>query len=217
MNAHDDATARQARSETRLEALGVPVNRGLPRIESESEVRLREPAAVARRALALLAVAEVGQGAPRDSVIASLQRSGLWAEVTPHERAFLGDSAPSEQALVNAGWRVEAIWTLLWALDAVETLALPRDQCDLRRISDLLGPHREDPETFVRQARLRPAREILDETDLIYRMHWAVRQAGLEGREPPAGLDAGIVMERHYALNWLTFYEDAWDDITTDT
>ena len=53
--------------------------------------------------------------------------------------------------------------------------------------------------------------------DRIYRYHWAVRDARIRG-ESVDGLDAGVVVERHYALNWLIGYLDqAWDDITTDT
>ena len=42
--------------------------------------------------------------------------------------------------------------------------------------------------------------------------------ARISGRQPPAGLDPGVVYERHYALNWLIRYSDQeWDDISTDT
>ncbi|HEX6611164.1 MAG TPA: DUF4272 domain-containing protein [Hyphomicrobiaceae bacterium] len=50
----------------------------------------------------------------------------------------------------------------------------------------------------------------------MYRYHWAVRDASINGRPSPADLDPGIVMERHHALNWLIGYIDA-DDVTTDT
>lgn len=40
----------------------------------------------------------------------------------------------------------------------------------------------------------------------------------MNGRDAPAGLEKGVVKERHYALNWLVGYMDqAWDDVTTDT
>ncbi len=68
------------------------------------------------------------------------------------------------------------------------------------------------------QAKLRPQAELLDAADLIYRTHWAVRQARLDGEPSPAGLDPGVVHERHYALNWLIGYAgQAWDDMSTDT
>ena len=67
-------------------------------------------------------------------------------------------------------------------------------------------------------ARLRPPAELLDAADLLYRYHWAVRDARIDGRPAPVGLDPSVVVEWHYALNWLIGYGDAaWDEITTDT
>jgi len=71
---------------------------------------------------------------------------------------------------------------------------------------------------FLRDARLRSQPEILDQADLIYRYHWAVVDARINNKPAPAGLDPGVAMERHYALNWLVGYMDQdWDDISTDT
>ena len=65
---------------------------------------------------------------------------------------------------------------------------------------------------------LRSANDILNMSDLIYRYHWAIRQAKLDGAPEPAGLSGSVVSERHHALNWLTYYFDAdWDDVSTDT
>jgi hypothetical protein len=67
-------------------------------------------------------------------------------------------------------------------------------------------------------ASLRPAGELLDALDLHLRLHWAARQARLDKREAPAGLDEGVIRERHHALNWLVRFENAdWDDIDTPT
>ena len=40
---------------------------------------------------------------------------------------------------------------------------------------------------FLKKANLRPKAEILDAADLIYRYHWAVRDAQLNGRKATAG------------------------------
>jgi len=213
----DDSAARKLRSEEKLLALGIPINHFLPRIEGESEARIRDADAVARRALALYAVVKAANGAPREAVAASLRRSGLWAETSPAERDFLEDPAPPEQARIDGQWRVEAIWPLLWALGHADSLDVPRVTRHVAEVERVLGPHLEAPDAFARGARLRSAREILDEADLIYRMHWATREAGLHGLPPPAGLHPGVVEERHYALNWLTFYAEDWDDVGTDT
>jgi hypothetical protein len=55
---------------------------------------------------------------------------------------------------------------------------------------------------------------FLGTLDLSYRMHWATRQAGLHNKPAPAGLEPGVILERHYALNWLVRFEDAeWDGV----
>ena len=78
-------------------------------------------------------------------------------------------------------------------------------------------PNPEEAKGFIASAKLRNIEAILDETDKIYRIHWAVRDAQLNKKTVPAKLDSGVVVERHYALNWLIWYADEWDEITTDT
>ena len=71
---------------------------------------------------------------------------------------------------------------------------------------------------FIEDSELRPIADILDQVDLIYRYHWAVRNARLKGQQIPADLDPDVTVERHHALNWLIGYlEQAWDDVSTDT
>lgn len=71
---------------------------------------------------------------------------------------------------------------------------------------------------FIEDSELRPIADILDQADLIYRYHWAVRNARIKGQQVPAALDPGVTEERHYALNWLIgSNEQAWDHVTTDT
>jgi len=71
---------------------------------------------------------------------------------------------------------------------------------------------------FIEHSELRPIADILDQADLTYRYHWAVRNAQLKGQQIPAALDPGVTQERHHALNWLIGYkEQAWDLVTTGT
>ena len=75
-------------------------------------------------------------------------------------------------------------------------------------------PNRE----LITDARLRPISEILDALDSNYQMLWAARQAGVAGKEIPAGLDGGVLVERQHALNWLIRWGGAaWDDVDTPT
>lgn len=66
-------------------------------------------------------------------------------------------------------------------------------------------------------AKPRPIREILDQADLYYHLHWSAIELRLAGKESPQ-LNEEIILERHRALNWLIRYKGQdWDEVTADT
>ena len=78
----------------------------------------------------------------------------------------------------------------------------------------MLENAQRDPATL----RQRPTAEILDQLDLHLRLHWLTTEARLGRRDAEPGVDPGVVLERHRALNWLVRFEDAdWDDVDTPT
>lgn len=207
---------RKERSEAILRAEGVPINTHLPVIETEREATVRPTEQVAYRALALLVVAVKGEGLEQPVVERVINDYELEAHFTPKEAAFIRDPSPSEHDRIQFVWRYEAAWVLLWALGYVDTLDTPTGICDVPRAVGLMQAR--SAQQFIAEAKLRPLHEVLDQADRIYRYHWAVVDARIKGREPPAGLEPGVTMERHYALNWLIGYMDQdWDDISTDT
>ena len=134
---------------------------------------------------------------------------------TPIEQSFIDAIEPDRRDWVQFTWRYECCWVMHWALGYVEQLGPPSTPCDAATTVRLI--HDRGRDGYMAEARLRPQAEILDEADLIYRFHWAVRDAELKGRQVE-GIDPGVAMERHYALNWLIGYADQdWDDISTDT
>jgi hypothetical protein len=105
---------------------------------------------------------------------------------------------------------------MLWALGFVADMGRPDHQIDPAVARALVFDL--DHDIFLAQAKLRPAAELLDAADLIYRYHWAVRDARLKGQGSPANLNGDVVVERHHALNWLIGYEgQEWDWVATDT
>jgi len=207
---------RKQKTEAEFRDLGIPINPWLPLVESEDEVRIRDAKDVARRAAVLHAVAAVGHGGNCHTIRKFLEEEGLWESVTPNERIVFESDNPPKQALIDASWRAEALWVLLWALGKVEKLDLPKTQCDADHVHRAM-PKKGEVAEFISSATLRPKSEVLDETDRIYRIHWTVRDAQLRNKPIPADLNPSVVVERHYTLNWLTWYADEWDDVTTDT
>lgn len=210
-----DQPLRKQWAEDVLRAEGVPINLHLPMIESEAQITLRAPREVADRLSALCLVAARGSGLSVEETRRFMSERGIEPLLTPRERAFIDTDEPESHDCIQFSWRYEAAWVLFWALQHVDgQLGLPRATCDVDTMTAAVI-HTDD----LARNGLRSANDILCEADIIYRCHWAVRQAGIDGAPPPAGLHPGVTMERHRALNWLIGYaENAdWDEVTTDT
>ena len=210
-----EAEARKRRSIKRLQGEGVPVLEWLPVIEDSTEVKPPSADAAARRFCALVLVAI--KGVSGDQALATRLRAafGDRADFSPSEIEFMADAAASDLDRVEYSWAFEAALPIAWALGRIPQMDRPERLVDPATLIDLIEP--DDGKAFVANARMRPQAEILDAADLIYRYHWAVREAGLNKRPAPARLDGEVVMERHRGLNWLIGYEAEWDEVTTDT
>lgn len=213
-----DQEERKARSEKILEEFGVKINRHLPCVESEEDTTIRSATEIAQRVVILDRLAQVAFGnlAPKEA-FDMLFAHQLWDLTTPMEKAFLVD--PTEDDKFRMSWRVECIWMLMWALGAAEEIGSPAEPASLDNLDATAYPvPGRDPNEFIGAAKvMRSKAEILDVSDLYYRLDWARADAHLAGRKAP-NLDGSVVYERHYAVNWLTNYMDQeWDDITCDT
>ena len=213
-----DALARKDRSTAQLQRLGIQVPVSLPPVVGEGEVRWRTPQEVARRTVALAAVAVLAEsraeGEPLAHSVLDRNLPGCAAFLSPAEQAYLAEQQPSEQQNVNFGWRYESLSLLNWALGLMDELPFPDQICDVPLTASLA---RETANKFD-SPQLQPAPDLLDALDLHFRLHWAVVDARINNREAPQGIIPGVILERHYALNWLTRFEDNdWDEVDTPT
>lgn len=187
---------------------------------AEVETELRSTEEVVARCLALFACALRAESiVTNDEIpVANLQKHmpAAFAAMTPKEQAFFAEAKPDRTVLVNQTWRYEALWVLAWALGSTGDLNPPTAMCDVPAVAKMMAEGQGA--AFARAAALRPEGEILDALDHHYRCHWATTEARQSKAEPPAGLIPGVVLERHYALNWLTGNDPSeWDDVTTPT
>ena len=120
----ESSLRRKERNEEYLRKLRVPVNTHLPRVEDESECKLRSSADTARRALILYVVVLTAHKLDGGKALDWLHREQLWDFVSPNEKEFLLITDPSQKSLIEASWRAESLWTLLWALGRIESLEL---------------------------------------------------------------------------------------------
>jgi hypothetical protein len=210
------ATERKQNSERLLKSLNIPFIDHLPLIEEEHEARIRTPQDIAKRILVLTYLNYVSEEPEdRDKVIDFLKEQDLWNSVS-HDEKELFSKELSDKEHINISWRSEAIWLLLWVINKVDTIDLPNEEVSIPQILELLPDFMTDTKNFVQSATIKSVSKILDLSDLTYRLHWATRHTELNNLET-LDLNSSIIQERHYAINWVTYYDDNWDDITTDT
>jgi Domain of unknown function (DUF4272) len=219
-NGNNPKTAEQRKKQTEkyLKSLNIPFIDHLPLIEEESEMKIRTGQEIAERILVLVYLAYFSEvPEEREKIVNFLKTNSLWNKVSLDEKELFQKEELTEQEITNISWRSEGVWLLLWIIKKVGKLELPTEQAEIPEIVSRVPKFHTDPSEFINTAVVRPITEILDVSDLIYRLHWATRNADLNNQPMPANLDLSIIMERHYAINWVTFYAEEWDEISTDT
>jgi hypothetical protein len=137
-------------------------------------------------------------------------------DFSPKEKAFFAAAHPEQQQVIDFAWGYEALFLLHWALGSTPELLHPAHLCDAPAVARAMFEVKE--QDFIAKAALRPIADLLDALDLHFRIHWAVRQSRLDGKERAPGIEAGIVAERHRALNWLVQFENSeWDEVDSPT
>jgi len=204
---------RKHQTESILKEKNIPFIDWLPLTEAEGNVELRNINDIAKRILCLFCLAGTAFEKDDVSFIEYLKTYNLWESLSKEEKLFLSNPTYDTQAQLNATWRLEALYVLVWAVGLVPELPFPTEQASVTEFIDTLPKSDESPERFIKSLKLRPLPEIMDASDLIYRLHWAVRNHGSN-----LDLDGSVIQERHHAINWLTNYDgEKWDWVATDT
>lgn len=228
-------TARRLRSIAAVTSRGIPSTDWLPVIVPQAEARIPSKQAVAERLFAMFAVCvhcEARQSGESWKEAQKYTRrmdeiSGgrLSTMLTPQETtflatkpSFLADKKLDQAALNKFGWRYECCHVLMWALGLIDELGYPDHICDVSSMGQVIW-RQASLADFVKAVELRPVDELLDTADLVLRFDWACVDARIHQQASPAGLNSEVVVEWHYAFNWLTGAngDAGWDDISPDT
>lgn len=206
---------RKEKSEAFLTANNITINKNLPCVADDKAAELQHVNTVIDRAFALLLTAVKGEGIEQEHLDRARKDKRI-DSLSPRETKVFDATTLDENERAYATWRYESLYTILWALGQMEDLKYPDEICDVKAVVDaIFSMPRTD---FTKTAKLRSKSEILDELDKIYRMNWACVDARIKGQQPTGNINPSVIYERHYALNWLTKYENqAWDDVQTDT
>lgn len=201
---------RKLATEQRLKARNIPVNPHLPLFVDETVVP-RSGETVKNRMTCVTLVAASAQWRDANRVKELLSGHGVIGSLTKAELEFLDNPAPSEHAFIQFQWQFECGWALLWALGYIPTMGDHSATCQPPEMGPLVL------EAANGGVAIPVGKEqLLDAGDELYRMHWACRDAQMQGKEVE-GLMASSVVERRRAIQWLLEPEVEWDDISLDT
>jgi len=215
----DPRLLRKQRSEAILAEERIQFSKHMPPIEGADEVTLRPLSEVHQRVAILYCMSLFARGNTDDRwpTLEQLSAIGAMEAASPFEREFLeGARDFDEQETTNAWWLLDAAAQLLWALGADVFLEwFPKDGTSLAKVGKAMPPPTQLAEVYPQLIDLD---EILDRTDLTYRLHWASKP-NRDGSLRCTWLSHSALMERHKALNWLIGYRGyaTWDEVTTDT
>lgn len=206
---------RKRLTEKRLKTLAIPINLNLPLIDEE-EVQLRTKEEVIDRLIALTIVSAKAMDAPIEKLNKFISNFDAMNLFTKQEKAYIINEDLKPEESFPYSWKIECAWVLFWSLNMIPELDDGQNECDVNFIFETVL--RSTREELINKATLREKDLILDNLDYIYRAHWAIRDAQINNKKNPAGLNQGVIYERHYSLNWLTNYMDQkWDEVSTDT
>ena len=211
---------RKEASELQLHKRGIRINVGLHVIEADEEVQLRSAQEVEKRLIGLWAVSYGMQLATdHQQIIQYLDDHGLLNCLSEQERQFLYENKDASPSL---RFRRHAFDFLAWCAGLVPKVDLGHKACDpslaLACFPAEITSTSAAP-TLSDKIKLRRKDSIMDWSDLLYRLHWAVRHAVLNHKPSPGNIDGEMVREWHQAVNWMCCYEEEndWDKVSTET
>ncbi|GLC31205.1 DUF4272 domain-containing protein [Clostridium omnivorum] len=212
----NEAERRKNRSISILKQEKVPFIKHLPVIETEEEITLRTKEEICNRAICIALIAAKAEGLEDDIFKVKTREYKVEKCFSCEEKAFTEMQQIDDKLRAKFTWRYEALWVLLWSLGYIKNLDRPDKICDVQTaVSTIVNRERDK---FILEAQIRSKKEILDQTDLHFRYHWATTEARLRNQIMPSDLDPDVIYERHYALNWIINYDnEGWDDVSTNT
>lgn len=218
-----DQQERRIKSEAFCKSKKIPVykNPNSLFVDPEEKVTIRTKDEVVDRAIALCFLELISEKADKKMLADFDKRYHVMAKLTPVEKDFALAENPTQQQMIDANWRAESYHVMLWALGYIDNLKYPNEVCNIR--DDVKYLFSKTEKEFRDKAKLRSKIEILDQADLILRLHWAcvnekIKPVARPSKEDMLDLDTSVVFERHHSLNWLIHYMNQdWDNITTDT
>src|SRR5258706_16108342 len=157
--------SRKILSESKLRALGIPINEHLPLIESEEDTTLRSLDDVLHRLVALWAVVGKALLGTESRFAGYIVEHKMDVWLSGVERKFILDRHPSRRDIIHFSWQLEALFFVAWCAGLLEADEVPDQESSVQSILDLFPQDSEPPDRLLAAIAIRPKSDILDRAD----------------------------------------------------
>lgn len=193
--------------------LGYEVNTNLPLLDEVQSIR--NSSEIIDRLICLYAVIACSYGFPKEKALKWLGRENVLDKLSENEQSYLSSNTSMNEN-ASKQWQVEGLWVLAWSLSCHDQLDFA-DACSDSFIQLLPDIAKDESTTeFRNKLKARNKTEIIENTDLSYCLHWAIREANIKGLSIPNAVDKNVIIERRKAFEWIVS-QDGWDSISLDT
>ncbi|MEI5907015.1 DUF4272 domain-containing protein [Bacillus spongiae] len=203
------------KSEEIIKEYGVTSNPNLPTIEYQG---LRRSEDIISRVTVMAGMVYIAFQAPPAVIREWIHEQRLNQYMTEFEKNILEkdrlEVTPSE--LLKLKWYLESLWALVWVLD-INTNFQPHEPVGNDLLNMVPDVKKKQDFTILQTNNLtRNIKEIYEQTDLYYRLHWYCVDSKLKGIKH-FRFDEGTIKERRQALEWVISPKVEWEDIDLST
>lgn len=202
-------------SEEKLKSYGVKINLNLPVIDYQG---VRNSDEIIKRITIMAGMVYIAHQAPPSIIKGWIEEQDLFQFVTKFEKGILEKSeievTPTE--IMRLKWYVESLWALVWVLGINNNFLINEPVGDnlIQMVPDV--KKKQNSSTIKAQTLMRNDKEIYEQVDLYYRLHWYVVDARLKGIKQNK-FNEGTIMERRKAFEWVVTPCEEWDEIDLST
>jgi len=199
------------KSEEIIKKYGANINPHLPILDYQGVRKYDE---IIKRITIMAGMVYIAHQAPPSVIRKWIEEQGLYQYVTELEKGILekNEGEVTSEEILKLKWYVESLWALAWVLGINKNFKVdePVGEELIQMVPDLRK--KQNFSTLKAKTLMLNEKEIYEQADLYYRVHWHCVNTRLEGLNS-SKFDEGTIMERRKALDWVITPKEEWDEI----
>lgn len=203
------------KSEEEIKKFGVSINSNLPIVDYQG---VRSSDEIIKRVTIMAGMVYIAHHAPTSNIKDWIQKQDLYQFVTDFEKDVLekNEKKITSKEILKLKWYVESLWALVWVLGINNNIEVDKPVGDnlIQMVPDV--KKKQDYSTLQSKILMRNEKEIYEQADLYYRLHWHCVDTRLKGLEQ-SKFDERTITERRIALDWVVTPDSEWNEVDLNT